>query len=80
MFDGAVFRRPGRSLADEDETVWDEVAPAYGSWEPQTDVQDGLGFLVRETVQVCTREAWHSVGACYFETHLLSACGVHPLH
>ena len=80
MFDGSVFRRPGRSLADEDETVWDEAAPAYGSWEPQTDVQTAWAFLVRETVQVRTDDAWQFDDAFQYETHwgpvLLFACGV----
>ena len=32
--------------------LWDEQPLRHGAWVASKDVQDGLGFLVHETVQV----------------------------
>lgn len=41
----------------EGDAVWSEQTLQYGTWVPSKDVQDGLGFLVHQTVQVRTYDA-----------------------
>jgi hypothetical protein len=52
MYDGSSVRTPVQNLADDSGIMWQEQPVDLNGWDTTKDVQNGLGYLVRETVQV----------------------------
>jgi hypothetical protein len=48
-----TLRTPVKLQDGQPGVTWEQQQVQFGSWDPKQDVQDGLGFLVHETVQVC---------------------------